>query len=290
MRILHVVFIICSLNVRGQFINNDRGSAFSDQAFFNPAYIQALRIQRLTATISIKKKNDGIRLTKDELIYHFDTTGNLIQLEQIKNSNGKFETTNQYFNYDSSARLIESKKDRGTNWFVTHFNYDSLGRIHERIESIISKETQEIPSFITYERIEYTMLEEGVLKKYFDENKQEFKEQTIISSDLDLVVETEKWKMSIHPTRKEFLLNDGRLASLTIYTENKDLPIEQNCFAYNNDGELESKEILKDGVFTNEWQLLYDPNSKIISALINQDKATGTMEIFRFKEQKYAPK
>ena len=290
MRILHVVFIICSLNVRGQFINNDRGSAFSDQAFFNPAYIQALRIQRLTATISIKKKNDGIRLTKDELIYHFDTTGNLIQLEQIKNSNGKFETTNQYFNYDSSARLIESKKDRGTNWFVTHFNYDSLGRIHERIESIISKETQEIPSFITYERIEYTMLEEGVLKKYFDENKQEFKEQTIISSDLDLVVETEKWKMSIHPTRKEFLLNDGRLASLTIYTENKDLPIEQNCFAYNNDGELESKEILKDGVFTNEWQLLYDPNSKIISALINQDKGTGTMEIFRFKEQKYAPK
>ena len=290
MRILLVVFIICSLNVRGQFINNNSGSAFSDQAFFNPAYIQALRIQRLTATISIKKKNDGIRLTKDELIYHFDTTGNLIQLEQIKNSNGKFETTNQYFNYDSSARLIESKKDRGTNWFVTHFNYDSLGRIHERIESIISKETQEIPSFITYERIEYTILEEGVLKKYFDENKQEFKEQTIISSDLDLIVETEKWKMSIHPTRKEFLLNDGRLASLTIYTENKDLPIEQNCFAYNNDGELESKEILKDGVFTNEWQLLYDPNSKIISALINQDKATGTMEIFRFKEQKYAPK
>ena len=262
MRILLVVFIICSLNVRGQFINNNSGSAFSDQAFFNPAYIQALRIQRLTATISIKKKNDGIRLTKDELIYHFDTTGNLIQLEQIKN----------------------------TNWFVTHFNYDSLGRIHERIESIISKETQEIPSFITYERIEYTILEEGVLKKYFDENKQEFKEQTIISSDLDLIVETEKWKMSIHPTRKEFLLNDGRLASLTIYTENKDLPIEQNCFAYNNDGELESKEILKDGLFTNEWQLLYDPNSKIISALINQDKATGTMEIFRFKEQKYAPK
>ena len=224
------------------------------------------------------------------MIYHFDTTGNLIQLEQIKNSNGKFETTNQYFNYDSSARLIETKKDRGTNWFVTHFNYDSLGRIHERIEFIISKETQEIPSFITYERIEYTILEEGVLKKYFDENKQEFKEQTIISSDLDLMIETEKWKMSIHPTRKEFLLNDGHLASLTIYTENKDLPIEQNCFAYNNDGELESKEILKDGVFTNEWQLLYDPNSKIISALINQDKATGTMEIFRFKEQKYAPK
>ncbi len=290
MRILLVVFIICSLNVRGQFINNNSGSAFSDQGFFNPAYIQALRIQRLTATISIKKKNDGIRLTKDELIYHFDTIGNLIQLEQIKNSNDKLETTNQYFNYDSSARLIETKKDRRTNWFVTHFNYDSLGRIHERIESIISKETQEMPSIITYERIEYTILEEGVLKKYYDENKLEFKEQLIISSQIDLIEETEKWKMSIHPTRKKFLLNDGRLASLTIYTENKELPNEENCFTYNSDGELESKEILKDGVFINEWQLLYDPNSKIISALINQDKATGTMEIFRFKEQKYAPK
>jgi antitoxin component YwqK of YwqJK toxin-antitoxin module len=290
LRILLVVFIICSLNVRGQFINNNSGSAFSDQGFFNPAYIQALRIQRLTATISIKKKNDGIRLTKDELIYHFDTIGNLIQLEQIKNSNDKLETTNQYFNYDSSARLIETKKDRRTNWFVTHFNYDSLGRIHERIESIISKETQEMPSIITYERIEYTILEEGVLKKYYDENKLEFKEQLIISSQIDLIEETEKWKMSIHPTRKKFLLNDGRLASLTIYTENKELPNEENCFTYNSDGELESKEILKDGVFINEWQLLYDPNSKIISALINQDKATGTMEIFRFKEQKYAPK
>jgi hypothetical protein len=284
------VFIICSLNVRGQFINNNSGSAFSDQGFFNPAYIQALRIQRLTATISIKKKNDGIRLTKDELIYHFDTTGNLIQLEQIKNSNDKLETTHQYFSYDSYARLIESKKARGTNWFVTHFNYDSLGRIHEKIESLIHRETQELHSIINYERIEYTILEEGVLKKYYDENKQEFKEQLIISSQIDLIEETEKWKMSIHPTRKEFLLNDGRLASLTIYTENKDLPNEENCFAYNSDGELESKEILKDGVFINEWQLLYDPNSKIISALINQDKATGTMEIFRFREQKYVPK
>ena len=53
--------------------------------------------------------------------------------------------------------------------------------------------------------------------------------------------------------------------------------------------ELESKEILKDGTFISEWQLLYDPTNKIISALIKQDKATGTMEIFRFKEQKYAP-
>ena len=290
MRILLFVVIILSQDSFGQFISNNSGSAFSDQPFFNPTFIQALNIQRLSATISIKKKNDAIRLTTDELIYHFDTAGNMIQIEQIKNSNGKFETTNQYFNYDSSARLIETKKVWGINWLITHFNYDSLGRIHEKIESLIPRETQELPSIINYERIEYTILEEGVLKKYFDENKHEFKEQTIISSDLDLIVETEKWKMSIHPTRKEFLLNDGRLASLTIYTENKDLPIEQNCFAYNNDGELESKEQLKDGTFISEWQLLYDPKSKIISALIKQDKASGTMEIFRFKEQKYSPK
>ena len=289
MRILLVVFIICSLDGRGQFITNNNGGAFSDQAFFNPAYIQALRIQRLTATISIKKKNDGIRLTKDELIYHFDTTGNLIHIEQIKNSNDKFETTNQYFNYDSYARLIESKKDRGTNWFVTNYNYDSLGRIHEKIESVISKETPDIPSILNYERIEYTLLKEGFLKKYYDENKQEFKEQLIISSQVDLIEETEKYKMSVYSTKKEFLMNNGRLASLTIYKENMALPMEQNCFTYNSDGELESKEILKEGTFISEWQLLYEPTNKIISALIKQDKATGTMEIFRFKEQKYAP-
>ncbi len=289
MRILLVVFIICSLDGRGQFITNNNGGAFSDQAFFNPAYIQALRIQRLTATISIKKKNDGIRLTKDELIYHFDTTGNLIHLEQIKNSNDKFETTNQYFNYDSYARLIESKKDRGTNWFVTNYNYDSLGRIHEKIESVISKETPDIPSILNYERIEYTLLKEGFLKIYYDENKQEFKEQLIISSQVDLIEETEKYKMSVYSTKKEFLMNNGRLASLTIYKENMALPMEQNCFTYNSDGELESKEILQEGTFISEWQLLYEPTNKIISALIKQDKATGTMEIFRFKEQKYAP-
>ena len=289
MRILLVVFIICSLDGRGQFITNNNGGAFSDQAFFNPTFIQALNIQRLSATISIKKKNDAIRLTKDELIYHFDTAGNMIQIEQIKNSNDKFETTNQYFNYDSSARLIETKKVWGVNWLVTHFNYDSLGRIHEKIESLIHRETQELPSIINYERIEYILLKDGCLKKYYDEHKQLFKEQTIISSDLDLMVETEKWKMSSHPTRKEYLMEFGRLSSLTYYPENFDLPIEQNCFTYNTDGELESKEILKDGAFISEWQLLYDPTNKIISALIKQDKATGTMEIFRFKEQKYAP-
>lgn len=266
------------------------GSTFSDQPFFNPTFIQALNIQRLSATISIKKKNDAIRLTKDELIYHFDTAGNMIQIEQIKNSNGKFETTNQYFNYDSLARLIETKKVWGINWLITHINYDSLGRIHEKIESLIRRETQELPSIINYERIEYILLKDGCLKKYYDEHKQLFKEQTIISSDLDLMVETEKWKMNSHATRKEYLMEFGRLAAITYYPENIDLPMEQNCFTYNTDGELESKEQLKDGTFISEWQLLYDPKSKIISALIKQDKASGTMEIFRFKEQKYSPK
>lgn len=290
MRILLFVVIILSQDSFGQFISNNSGSAFSDQPFFNPTFIQALNIQRLSATISIKKKNAAIRLTTDELIYHFDTAGNMIQIEQIKNSNGKFETTNQYFNYDSSARLIETKKVWGINWLITHFNYDSLGRIHEKIESLIPRETQELPSIINYERIEYILLKDGCLKKYYDEHKQLFKEQTIISSDLDLMVETEKWKMNSHATRKEYLMEFGRLAAITYYPENIDLPIEQNCFTYNTDGELESKEQLKDGTFISEWQLLYDPKSKIISALIKQDKASGTMEIFRFKEQKYAPK
>ncbi len=290
MRILLFVVIILSQDSFGQFISNNSGSAFSDQPFFNPTFIQALNIQRLSATISIKKKNDAIRLTTDELIYHFDTAGNMIQIEQIKNSNGKFETTNQYFNYDSSARLIETKKVWGINWLITHFNYDSLGRIHEKIESLIRRETQELPSIINYERIEYILLKDGCLKKYYDEHKQLFKEQTIISSDLDLLVETEKWKMNSHATRKEYLMEFGRLAAITYYPENIDLPMEQNCFTYNTDGELESKEQLKDGTFISEWQLLYDPKSKIISALIKQDKASGTMEIFRFKEQKYSPK
>lgn len=290
MRILLFVVIILSQDSYGQFISNNSGNTFSDQPFFNPTFIQALNIQRLSATISIKKKNDAIRLTTDELIYHFDTAGNMIQIEQIKNSNGKFETTNQYFNYDSLARLIETKKVWGINWLITHFNYDSLGRIHEKIESLIRRETQELPSIINYERIEYILLKDGCLKKYYDEHKQLFKEQTIISSDLDLMVETEKWKMNSHATRKEYLMEFGRLAAITYYPENIDLPMEQNCFTYNTDGELESKEQLKDGTFISEWQLLYDPKSKIISALIKQDKASGTMEIFRFKEQKYAPK
>ncbi len=290
MRILLFVVIILSQDSFGQFISNNSGNTFSDQPFFNPTFIQALNIQRLSATISIKKKNDAIRLTKDELIYHFDTAGNMIQIEQIKNSNGKFETTNQYFNYDSLARLIETKKVWGINWLITHFNYDSLGRIHEKIESLIPRETQELPSIINYERIEYILLKDGCLKKYYDEHKQLFKEQTIISSDLDLMVETEKWKMNSHATRKEYLMEFGRLAAITYYPENIDLPMEQNCFTYNTDGELESKEQLKDGTFISEWQLLYDPKSKIISALIKQDKASGTMEIFRFKEQKYSPK
>ncbi len=290
MRILLFVVIILSQDSFGQFISNNSGNTFSDQPFFNPTFIQALNIQRLSATISIKKKNDAIRLTKDELIYHFDTAGNMIQIEQIKNSNGKFETTNQYFNYDSLARLIETKKVWGINWLITHFNYDSLGRIHEKIESLIRRETQELPSIINYERIEYILLKDGYLKKYYDEHKQLFKEQTIISSDLDLMVETEKWKMNSHATRKEYLMEFGRLAAITYYPENIDLPMEQNCFTYNTDGELESKEQLKDGTFISEWQLLYDPKSKIISALIKQDKASGTMEIFRFKEQKYSPK
>ena len=266
-----------------QLIDNREGNAFTETPFFNPTFIQASKIKCLHAKKFSKKKNNIIRLTADELIYHFDTLGNLIQIENISKNENLTKKSFVYFKYDMNRKLTETTKEDGVNLFVTGLRYDSIGRI---IKKTINR--QSIPTTATQhtaalEEVKYCELENGFLKKFFDENANEFKEQIIIEQADGRIIEMEKWKMSTEVVKKEYCFLYNELVSIAEFQNDHVQASEENCFSYTTNGELTAKDLLKNGVFITEWQIIYDQQTKLLSALIIQDKKTAAMEIFKFK-------
>lgn len=267
----------------GQLIDNREGNAFTETPFFNPTFIQTSKIKCLHAKIFSKSKNDIIRLTADELIYHFDTLGNLIQIESIRKIESLIRKSTVCFKYDSNRKLTETTKEDGVNLFVTGLRYDSLGRIVKKTINRQSIPTTATQHTAAWEEIKYCELENGFLKKFFDENANEFKEQIIIEQADGRIIEMEKWKMSTEVVKKEYCFLFNELVSVAEYQHGNEQASEENCFSYTTNGELTAKDLLKNGVFITEWQIIYDQQTKLLSALIIQDKKTAAMEIFKFK-------
>jgi len=88
-----------------QFLINKEGHAFTQFPFFNHTFVKALKIAELKGSISLKKKFDVIQTTADWLNYHFDTLGNLIQIEEVKKVGEKYDTSSTFFSYDEFHQL-----------------------------------------------------------------------------------------------------------------------------------------------------------------------------------------
>lgn len=258
---------------------NKEGQAFTQVPFFNHTFVKALKIAELKGSISLKKKFDVIQTTADWLNYHFDTLGHLIQIEEVKKVGEKYDTSSTFLSYDEFHQLTQIKNKVADHWITTLFSFDSIGRINQEIQ--YQEATSEKPILLKWETIKSIPLENGVLKKIYNENNIEFKEQTIlILKNGEEIEEIERWTLGFEQVKKRRFFANNRLIECSIFIN--DNIVEQEVFTYDSDGDLISKKLIKNGETIQEWQIIYDTKNKVLSAVLILDEKTGALKILRY--------
>ena len=260
---------------------NKEGQAFTQVPFFNHAFVKALKIAELKGSVSFKKKFDVIQTTADWLNYHFDTLGYLIQIEEVKKVGEKYDTSNIFFSYDQFHQLTQIKNKVADPWITTQFSFDSSGRINQEIQ--YQEASAGKPILLKWETIKSIPLENGMLKKIYNENNIEFKEQTLLTLKNDEETEEiERWPLGFEQVKKKQFFTNNRLVERSIFINDDSLAQVQEIFSYDNQGELISKKLMQNGESIQEWQIIYDTKSKVLSAVLILDEKTGTLKILRY--------
>ena len=81
--------------------------------------------------------------------------------------------------------------------------------------------------------------------------------------------------------KKQFFTNN-RLVERSIFINDDSLAQVQEIFSYDNQGELISKKLMRNGENIQEWQIIYDAKNKVLSAVLILDEKTGTLKILRY--------
>ena len=265
---------------------NKEGQAFTQVPFFNHAFVKALKIAELKGSVSFKKKFDVIQTTADWLNYHFDTLGYLIQIEEVKKVGEKYDTSNIFFSYDQFHRLTQIKNKVADPWITTQFSFDSSGRINQEIQ--YQEASAGKPILLKWETIKSIPLENGMLKKIYNENNIEFKEQTFLTLKNDEETEEiERWTLGFEQVKKKQFFTNNRLVERSIFINDDSLAQVREVFSYDNEGELISKKLMRNGENIQEWQVIYDAKSKVLSAVLILDEKTGTLKILRYSVIKH---
>ena len=283
MKYLLLLFLIIPSLSFSQFLINKEGQAFTQVPFFNHAFVKALKIAELKGSISLKKKFDVIQTTADWLNYHFDTLGYLVRIEEVKKVGEKYDTSSTFFSYDEFHQLTQIKNQVADHWITTQFSFDSSGKINQEIQYQEAISGKSKPILLKWETIKSVPLENGLLKNFYNENNVEVKEQTILFlKNGEETEETERWTLGFEQVKKKQFFTNNRLVERSIFINDDSLAQVQEVFSYDNEGELISKNLMRNGENIQEWQIIYDAKSKVLSAVLILDEKTGTLKILRY--------
>lgn len=281
MKYLLLLFLIIPRLSFSQFLINKEGQAFTQVPFFNHAFVKALKIAELKGSVSLKKKFDVIQTTADWLNYHFDTLGHLIQIEEVKKVGEKCDTSSTFFSYDEFHQLTQIKNKVAGHWITTQFSFDSSGKINQEIQ--YQEGSAGKPIMLKWETIKIIPLENGMLKKIYNENNIEFKEQTFLTLKNDEETEEiERWTLGFEQVKKKQFFTNNRLVERSIFMNDDSLAQVREVFSYDNQGELISKKLMRNGENIQEWQIIYDAKNKVLSAVLILDEKKGTLKILRY--------
>lgn len=121
-----LLVVCCSLSLKAQLVNNERGKAFSDNPFFNEDFIKNNKIKKITGSFSVKRDMDLIRNQHEKTIYAFHPSGKIDFISTVNYLVG--DTAITYYTYAGNRLQCQIKNDAG-GYFSYCYVYDEEGQI-----------------------------------------------------------------------------------------------------------------------------------------------------------------
>ena len=288
--ILFFVFIHFTSNGFGQMLLNQDGEAFTTDPFFNADFIKNNKIKTIKGTYSFKKNKDLIRKVPGSYTYEFNKKGRLSSSIDIRWNGKTLDTTLQYYEYNQLGAITTLKKSENNGITLQEFLRDSLNRItstsnyrvtlNENGEVVKKNEMNtETMRYSNEKRTTYNSYNLPYLISYDKYNEDGYKTSSI-----------DKLKMGGTIYKKKYDYNNkGLLISIETFYDTHPDPVEELKFKYDAFGNLMERHEFKQGVFTKDFQVIFDTKTGLLHSIIDRNPASNFMSIIRFTKYEFYP-
>lgn len=272
-------------------LDNRYGSAFTDKPFFNVDFIRENKVHKLNGKFTYKKPGDMMRETQYMYVYEFDSLGRLSSSFETRKDDGTIDTTWNVYLYNPENLLIEHKRGDGKGFTSTGYEYDEKGNqtkesyIREYVDSLGNAQRTVLNS----ESMKYEYYDLQVKKTVYNNYDLPYKYELIKYNELGYLVEREeRLIMTMSVTTIKYTYNDkGYIASISSFEGSNTIPTEENLYIYDDFGNLLEKHLYRNGVFTTEFEMIYNEKSKLLSYVLTRDVATNFIMILGLKDYEF---
>jgi hypothetical protein len=272
-------------------LDNRYGSAFTDKPFFNTDFIRANKVNKLNGKFTYKKQGDMMRETQYMYVYEFDSLGRLSSSFETRKDDGTVDTTWNVYLYNGQNQLTEHKRGDGIGFTSTGYEYDEKGNqtkesyIREYVDSLGNAQRTVLNS----ESMKYEYYDLQVKKTVYNNYDLPYKYELIKYNELGYLVEREeRLIMTMSVTTIKYTYNDkGYIASISSFEGSNTIPTEENLYIYDDFGNLLEKHLYRNGVFTTEFEMIYNDKSKLLSYVLTRDVATNFIMILGLKDYEF---
>lgn len=272
-------------------LDNRYGSAFTDKPFFNSDFIRSNKVHKLNGKFTYKKPGDMMRETQYMYVYEFDSLGRLSSSFETRKDDGTIDTTWNVYLYNKENRLIEHKRGDGKGFTSTGYEYDEKGNqtkesyIREYVDSLGNAQRTVLNS----ESMKYEYYDLQVKKTVYNNYDLPYKYEFIKYNELGYLVEREeRLIMTMSVTTIKYTYNDkGYIASISSFEGANTIPTEEYLYIYDDFGNLLEKHLYRNGVFTTEFEMIYNEKSKLLSYVLTRDVASNFIMILGLKDYEF---
>lgn len=283
--------MVCSLVGFGQVLDNRNGEAFTDQPFFNEAFIKENRIKEIKGEFSYMKTGKGLVPMKYYSSYHFDRQGHLASSYETRPDDGSQDTSWNYYVYNEDDLLTVHRSTEKEGLLAVHYTYDSLDRIiAESYKRDIDSNGQTVRSLsFNKERIEYFDYDKQIKRTRYNNYDLPYLDEFYNYNEMGYLMErVERIKMTSTVYTYKYEYNEtGRLAAIRKHSNKSDVPVEEMEFSYDDLGNLSEKLIYRNGVLKTNIQIIYNKKTNLLESVLTTEEATGFMMVCRYRDYKF---
>lgn len=276
-----------------QLLDNTKGLAFTDVPFFNSSFVKASKIKQIEGHFIFKKQGDVLRESKFVYVFDFDTLGNLIRHYQTASGDLVTDTTVRFYDYTQDGRMVRKRVSQKKGFLSTYYTYNSEKQVvkeevYRDIDTMNSLLTPSIERSILWntETMSYENYEGQYRTKVYNNYGTQYLEKTKYYNEFGFLDrEEELFTITRNKLTTKYSYSDkGWVERVAVYKNTDTIPQTESIFTYDDFGNMQSKKVYKNGVFTTEYQIVYSGLTGLLYSIITREVSSNFISIIKFKE------
>lgn len=293
---LFYCYLLVTAWSHAQLLDNSKGLAFTEYPFFNVPFVKAAKIKEIRGEYTFKKQGDVMRQTNYVYVFSFDTLGRLTCHYETAKGDIVNDTTVRFYTYAPNGNLTSLRVNEKRGFLTTYYTYDDDNRVIKEevwrdIDTMNSKLQPSIERSLLWnsETMSYSTYEGQYRKKIYNSYGNQYLEQTKYYDSLGLLSkEEELYTITRNQLNHYYRYGDkGWIESIRTIKNIDSIPLSEVRFTYDNYGNILSKQVYKNGVFTTDYQVIYSGDTGLLSSILIREVSTNFISIIRFKEAEF---